>query len=124
MMASTIAISSAIQRMQTSLKGLERENGIQNEDAHSDALAAARNLIEALEGPEEVVMRNAFEVPLPSSFNVSQAKKYNETHTYSLCVRLGVDLRLFHILVSHDGTPVSAAVLAQTTGADAVFLGG
>lgn len=40
-----------------------------------------------------------------------------------MCLRLGVDLRIFHILVQHDGVPVSASQLAELTKAESLLIG-
>lgn len=40
-----------------------------------------------------------------------------------MCLRLGVDLRIFHILVEHDGVPVSASQLAKLTKAELLLIG-
>ncbi len=40
-----------------------------------------------------------------------------------VCVRLAVQLRLFHALAGNDGRPVSAAELAETSGAEKLLIG-
>ncbi|MCJ1346646.1 hypothetical protein MMC31_004864 [Peltigera leucophlebia] len=38
------------------------------------------------------------------------------------CLRLGVDLRLFHVLVEHEGLPVSASQLAESSQAEFLLI--
>lgn len=40
-----------------------------------------------------------------------------------MCLRLGIDLRLFHFLVEHDGVPVSALQLAEQSQAEVLLVG-
>lgn len=40
-----------------------------------------------------------------------------------MCLRLGVDLRIFHVLVEHDGVPLSASQLAELTKAELLLIG-
>lgn len=40
-----------------------------------------------------------------------------------MCLHLAVDLRIFHILVEHDGVPVSASKLAELTKAELLLIG-
>lgn len=40
-----------------------------------------------------------------------------------MCLRLGVDLRIFHILVEHDGEALSASQLAELTKAELLLIG-
>lgn len=44
-------------------------------------------------------------------------------HTYNLCLRLGVDLRIFRVLMASNNSPISAEALAKKTGAEKQFLG-
>lgn len=38
-------------------------------------------------------------------------------------LRLGIDLRLFHILVEHEGVPVSASQLAELSKSELLLIG-
>ena len=46
-----------------------------------------------------------------------------QTGPQRLCLRLGIDLRLFSILAERDGLPISAAELASASGAEHLFIG-
>jgi hypothetical protein len=45
-----------------------------------------------------------------------------QAHTYNMCIRLGIDLKLFHILVEQNGRSISAAELAKISGAETQFI--
>ena len=81
-----------------------RKSGGKDAASRSQALVASRKLIAALEDPAEAVMQHAFAGP------------------ERLCVRVAVDLRLFHILAQHGGKPVSASDLATESRAEAPFI--
>lgn len=40
-----------------------------------------------------------------------------------ICVRLGVQLGLFHKVVGREGRPIDAAELAESTGAEKLLIG-
>lgn len=103
---STQEVTSLVQQIQQASTKLHTPEGVVDDNSRKSALALAKQLVNALEKPEDVVMRYAFEVG-----------------THCMCLRLGVDLRIFHILVQHDGVAVSASRLAELTKAESLFIG-
>lgn len=97
-------IRRALQSMQEKLLKLS-SNELQENDRRS-LLGDARDLVKCLERPEEVVFRQSF-----------------ETHTYSFCIRLAVDLGIFHILVERGSRPIGSADLATQCGAEELLIG-
>lgn len=47
-----------------------------------------------------------------------------QTHTYNFCIRLAVDLGIFHILVERSSRPIGSADLATQCGAEELLIGG
>ncbi len=103
---STQDVTSLVQQIQQASTNLHTPEGVIDDNSRKTALALAKQLVNALEKPEDVVMRYAFEVG-----------------THCMCLRLGVDLRIFHILVQHDGVAVSASQLAELTKAESLLIG-
>ncbi|MCJ1347010.1 hypothetical protein MMC31_005230 [Peltigera leucophlebia] len=79
------------QQIQQAIVDLSTPKGAIEEDSRNLTLSLAKKLVVALEKPDDVVMRYISEVRL------------------QLCI----DLRLFHVLVEHEGVPVSASQLAE-----------
>lgn len=46
-----------------------------------------------------------------------------QTHTYNFCIRLAVDLGIFHILVERGSRPIGSADLATLCGAQELLIG-
>ncbi|MCJ1343168.1 hypothetical protein MMC31_001360 [Peltigera leucophlebia] len=89
-------MSSLDQQIQRAISDLSAPKGAIEEDSRKLTLSLAKKLVIALEKPEDVAMRYIIEVGAQCT-----------------CLRLGVDLRLFHVLVEHEGVPVSASQLAE-----------
>jgi hypothetical protein len=59
----TSDVSFAVQQLQTTIQDvINKVDGPKNEEHRQTALAAAQRLVGALQRPEEIVMRQAFEV--------------------------------------------------------------
>ncbi|KAI0156552.1 O-methyltransferase-domain-containing protein [Xylariaceae sp. FL1272] len=95
-------ISSLLQGVQDTGKEFARQAG---ESSQRQLLNAARALVDALESPADRVTRMI----------------YHEPYIYSI-TRVCVDLDLFKILLSDNGSPKTTKYLAQASGADQKLL--
>jgi hypothetical protein len=96
-------------------------HGLACEKDRTTVLAAARELVAALETPHEIVGRmNWLDV---SSQIKSKRKSPNMSQmSRHVAVRVGLDLDIFTKLAEADGAPKSAAQLAEATGCDPKLL--
>ncbi|CAD6579776.1 MAG: hypothetical protein ASARMPRED_009245 [Alectoria sarmentosa] len=90
---------------QHAAKEVDTFDYLADEDSRKKALTTAQSLVAALQRPEDVVMRYAWE-------NGSQR----------MSLRLGVDLGIFHILVDNNGKPVSATEIAAQSKAEELLI--
>ncbi|KAL9618971.1 MAG: hypothetical protein Q9160_006365 [Pyrenula sp. 1 TL-2023] len=96
-------VNSLVEALQTKTRAFRNSND--PDESRKAALVAAREVVTALEKPEEAVMQFA---------NV-------HILTQRVCVKMGVDLRIFHLLVAAKG-PVTSSSLAEQTGAEELFI--
>ncbi|MCJ1392558.1 hypothetical protein MMC18_005426 [Xylographa bjoerkii] len=94
-----------VEQLQNTSEDLQAQSKSLDERIRKEALAVAKSIVNALEKPEEVVMRYT-----------------NEVAAHRMSLRIGVELRLFHILVERNGTPVSAAELADISKAELLLV--
>ncbi|KAM7218768.1 S-adenosyl-L-methionine-dependent methyltransferase [Rhypophila decipiens] len=98
-------LGSALTTLESLQSQIKSAGGDLDRNKRASLLKAARILVQTLEKPEEAVFRQSF-----------------ETHTHSLCIRLAVDLRIFHILVARDGQPITSNELAAQCAAEELFI--
>lgn len=96
-------ISSIVSEIDSAAKAI-RDGEEEIKKARKRTLLAARNLVATLEDPVETVFKHAFSGP------------------DRVCVRFGVQLRLFHAVAGREGRPISAAELAESSGAEELFI--
>ncbi|MCJ1401979.1 hypothetical protein MMC11_005196 [Xylographa trunciseda] len=94
-----------VEQLQNIRGDLHGQSKSLDERTRKEALAVAKSIVNSLEKPEEVVMRYT-----------------NEVTAHRMSLRMGVELRLFHILVERNGTPISAAELADISKAELLLV--
>ena len=103
------------------------DSELQAEAARLSALSSAKDLVAKLENPADTIFQHAFSVravygrfPRTSSvlFWLSVLKGPDR-----VCVRLAIQLGIFHTLTKRNGLPIDAADLAASCAAEVPFIG-
>lgn len=122
----TQQISSLLAEIDSATRAI-RDPSVAKDVGRKRALAAAKDLVVALESPTEVIYQHAWnvsafflsrEVTKEASFGLTSHLKGPDR----LCVRLAVTLRIFHLLAAREGRPVGAEELASLCGAECSFV--
>ncbi|TVY78546.1 O-methyltransferase lepI [Lachnellula suecica] len=96
---------SPIEHLQHVSQAITDRNNILDDATRKTVLEIAKKLVTSLETSQETVMRYAWE------FGPQR-----------MSLRVGIDLRLFHLLVESNGKPLSAAELAEKSNAEELLV--
>ena len=117
----TDEIQSIAQDIQSLAQGLDKKDASKNGEARVKLQEAAKQLSARLESPPEAVFRHAFEVRPHRLLATPETLIWDPIQTSQwLCTRLGITLRLFHLIAEKERT---AEELAGITGAEQEFIG-
>lgn len=104
-MASTPEYPSLIQHLQSIDKTIDGHRLPRDNNLRREALKIAKSVVAKLEDPQEVVL------------HYGQERVWQQA-----CLRLGIDLKLFHIIASKNGSPISADDLATEANAETLLI--
>ena len=116
--------SLVLRYLQSASEILKTGQVAEHTNERKEALKIAKGLVIALEQPEEVVMRWGFEVTIASVAIclVSAYLHHIQLGSQQACLRLGIDLKLFHTLAEMNGIPISASELARRSNAEGLLV--
>ena len=106
-----------------------KESDQQKEAARLRAISAAKDLVAELEKPAETIFQHAFSVRTVDHDLCLRKSIFSLTLTLvpkgpdRVCVRLAIQLGIFHTLTKRNGLPIDATDLAATCGAEVLFIG-